>query len=79
MIYFAYRNSYLGVIYGLFATSFVLCGVLYNRLSHREKKQALKSQIKAPEQDGNGFSTCNGNVYQAIIKCNENPDQETTI
>uniref|UniRef100_A0A673IWC0 Solute carrier organic anion transporter family member n=1 Tax=Sinocyclocheilus rhinocerous TaxID=307959 RepID=A0A673IWC0_9TELE len=75
----AFRNSYLGVIYGLFAASFVLCGVLYNRLSHREKKRALKSQLKAPEQDGNGVSTGNRNVSSAIIKCDENPDQETTI
>uniref|UniRef100_A0A8C1N2B9 Solute carrier organic anion transporter family member n=1 Tax=Cyprinus carpio TaxID=7962 RepID=A0A8C1N2B9_CYPCA len=75
----AFRNSYLGVIYGLFAASFVLCGVLYNRLSHREKRRALKSQLKAPEQDGNGVSTGNRNVSSAIIKCDENPDLETTI
>uniref|UniRef100_A0A672R3X4 Solute carrier organic anion transporter family member n=1 Tax=Sinocyclocheilus grahami TaxID=75366 RepID=A0A672R3X4_SINGR len=75
----AFRNSYLGVIYGLFAASFVLCGVLYNRLSHREKNQALKSQLKAPEQDGNGVSTGNRNVSSSIIKCDEKPDQETTI
>ncbi|XP_043092931.1 solute carrier organic anion transporter family member 1C1-like [Puntigrus tetrazona] len=43
----AFRNYFLGVIYALFASSYVLCGVLYNRLAHRERKQALQSQLKA--------------------------------
>uniref|UniRef100_A0A8C1N734 Solute carrier organic anion transporter family member n=1 Tax=Cyprinus carpio TaxID=7962 RepID=A0A8C1N734_CYPCA len=75
----AFRNSFLGLIYGLYSLSYVLWGVLYNRLSHREKKLALKNQLKAPEQDGNGVSSGNRNVSLAFVKCSENPDQETII
>uniref|UniRef100_A0A673LK15 Solute carrier organic anion transporter family member n=1 Tax=Sinocyclocheilus rhinocerous TaxID=307959 RepID=A0A673LK15_9TELE len=75
----AFRNAFLGLIYGLYSLSYVLWGILYNRLSHREKKLALKNQLKAPEQDDNGVSSGNGNVSSAIVKCSENPDQETTI
>uniref|UniRef100_A0A672M1D5 Solute carrier organic anion transporter family member n=1 Tax=Sinocyclocheilus grahami TaxID=75366 RepID=A0A672M1D5_SINGR len=75
----AFRNAFLGLIYGLYSLSYVLWGILYNRLSHREKKLALKNQLKAPEQDDNGVSSDNGNVSSAIVKCSENPDQETTI
>ncbi|KAF4114491.1 solute carrier organic anion transporter family member 1C1-like [Onychostoma macrolepis] len=75
----AFRNSFLGLIYGLYSLSYVLWGVVYIRLSHREKKLALKNQLKALEQDGNGVSAGNGNVSSAIVKCSENPVQETTI
>ncbi|XP_043093075.1 solute carrier organic anion transporter family member 1C1-like isoform X2 [Puntigrus tetrazona] len=75
----AFRNSYLGAIFTLFTATFVLYGVLYIRLSHRERKQALKSQSKAPERDGIGVTTVNRNVSSTILKCDENPDQETTI
>ncbi|XDV25314.1 hypothetical protein PO909_029247 [Leuciscus waleckii] len=75
----AFRNSFLGLIYGLYASSYLLWGIMYNRLSHREKKLALKAQLKAPEQDGSGVSNGNMNAPSAIVKCNENPDQETTI
>uniref|UniRef100_A0A8C1SEB7 Solute carrier organic anion transporter family member n=1 Tax=Cyprinus carpio TaxID=7962 RepID=A0A8C1SEB7_CYPCA len=75
----AFRNYFLGVIYGLSAVFFVLWGVLYNRLSHRENKRALKAQLKAPELDGNCVSSCNGNGSSAIIKCYESPEQETSI
>uniref|UniRef100_A0A671QWG1 Solute carrier organic anion transporter family member n=1 Tax=Sinocyclocheilus anshuiensis TaxID=1608454 RepID=A0A671QWG1_9TELE len=75
----AFRNAFLGLIYGLYSLSYVLWGILYNRLSHREKKLALKNQLKAQEQDDNGVSSGNGNVSSAIVKCSENPDQETTI
>nr|AAI39696.1 Zgc:163027 protein [Danio rerio] len=74
----AFRNAFLGLIYALYSSSYLLFGLLYNRLSHREKKQALKDQLKAPEQDNCGVSTTNGNASSAIVKC-ENPDQETTI
>ncbi|NP_001335015.1 solute carrier organic anion transporter family, member 1D1 isoform X1 [Danio rerio] len=74
----AFRNAFLGLIYALYSSSYLLFGLLYNRLSHREKKQALKDQLKAPEQDSCGVSTTNGNASSAIVKC-ENPDQETTI
>lgn len=77
--FFPYRNSFLGLIYGLYAASYLLWGVLYNRLSHLEKKLKLKDQLKAPEQDDSGVPNGNGNVPSAIVKCNENPDQETTI
>ncbi|XP_067284635.1 solute carrier organic anion transporter family, member 1D1 [Pseudorasbora parva] len=75
----AFRNSFLGLIYGLYASSYFMWGLLYNRLSHREKKLALMNQLKSPEQDGNGVSNGNVNVPSAIVKCNDNPDQETTI
>ncbi|XP_026065969.1 solute carrier organic anion transporter family member 1C1-like isoform X1 [Carassius auratus] len=75
----AFRNAFLGLIYGLYSLSYVLWGVLYNRLSHREKKLAIKNRLKAPEQDDNGVSSGNRNVSSAIVKCSENPDQETTI
>ncbi|KAK9976133.1 hypothetical protein ABG768_021339 [Culter alburnus] len=75
----AFRNSFLGLVYGLYAASYLLWGVLYNRLSHLQKKLTLKEQLKAQEQDGSGVSNGNGNVPSAIVKCNENPDQETTI
>ncbi|XP_073695059.1 solute carrier organic anion transporter family member 1C1-like isoform X1 [Garra rufa] len=75
----AFRNTFLGLIYGLYSLSYVLWGVLYIKLSRHEKKLALKNQLKAPEQDGSGVSTSNGNVSSAIVKCSENPDQETTI
>ncbi|KAL1276066.1 hypothetical protein QQF64_035689, partial [Cirrhinus molitorella] len=75
----AFRNAFLGLIYGLYSLSYVLWGILYVKLSRREKKLALKNQLKAPEPDGNGVSTSNGNVSSAIVKCSENPDQETTI
>lgn len=73
------RNYFLGVIYGLSAVFFVLWGVLYNRLSHRENKRALKAELKAPELDGNCVSTGNGNGSSAIIKGYESPEQETSI
>ncbi|XP_043093078.1 solute carrier organic anion transporter family, member 1D1 [Puntigrus tetrazona] len=75
----AFRNAFLGLIYGLYSLSYILWGVVYVKLSHREKKLALMNQLKAPEQDGNGVSAGNGNVSSAIVKCSENPDQETTI
>uniref|UniRef100_A0A8C1R398 Solute carrier organic anion transporter family member n=1 Tax=Cyprinus carpio TaxID=7962 RepID=A0A8C1R398_CYPCA len=75
----AFRNAFLGLIYGLYSLSYILWGVVYIRLSHREKKLALKNQLKAPEQDGNGVSAGNGNASSAIVKCGENADQETTI
>uniref|UniRef100_A0A673IWC5 Solute carrier organic anion transporter family member n=1 Tax=Sinocyclocheilus rhinocerous TaxID=307959 RepID=A0A673IWC5_9TELE len=75
----AFRNAFLGLIYGLYSLSYILWGVVYIRLSHREKKLALKNQLKAPEQDDNGVSAGNGNTSSATVKCSENPDQETTI
>ncbi|XP_050963212.1 solute carrier organic anion transporter family member 1C1-like [Labeo rohita] len=75
----AFRNAFLGLIYGLYSLSYLLWGVLYYKLCRREKKLALKNQLIAPEQDGNGVSAGNGNVSSAIVKCSENPDQETTI
>ncbi|XP_026081032.1 solute carrier organic anion transporter family, member 1D1 [Carassius auratus] len=75
----SFRNAFLGLIYGLYSLSYILWGVVYIRLSHREKKLALKNQLKAPEQDANDVSVGNGNVSSAIVKCSENPDQETTI
>uniref|UniRef100_A0A8C1YRD9 Solute carrier organic anion transporter family member n=1 Tax=Cyprinus carpio TaxID=7962 RepID=A0A8C1YRD9_CYPCA len=75
----AFRNAFLGLIYGLYSLSYILWGVVYIRLSHREKKLALKNQLKTPEQDGNGVSAGNGNASSAIVKCGENADQETTI
>ncbi|KAI7797257.1 putative solute carrier organic anion transporter family member 1C1-like [Triplophysa rosa] len=73
----AFRNTFLGLIYGLYTLSYLLWGVLYNRLSHRQKKLDLKNQLN---QDGTAVAT-NGseNAPSAIVKCSENPDQETTI
>lgn len=78
-LFLPYRNSFFGLIYGLYASSYLLWGIMYNRLSRREKKLALKEQLKASEQDGSGLSNGNMNSSSAIVKCNENPDQETTI
>ncbi|XP_051547108.1 solute carrier organic anion transporter family member 1C1-like [Myxocyprinus asiaticus] len=76
----AFRNTFLGLIYGLYTLSYLLWGILYNRLSHREKKLTLKEQLKAPDQDGNDVAANgNGNAPSAIVKCKEDPDQETTI
>ncbi|XP_065130834.2 solute carrier organic anion transporter family, member 1D1 [Paramisgurnus dabryanus] len=76
----AFRNTFLGLIYGLYSVSYLIWGLLYNRLSHRQKKLDLKQQLKASNQDGTGVAT-NGsaNAPSAIVKCIENPDQETTI
>jgi len=79
LFFLSYRNAFLGLIYGLYAISYLLWGIMYNRLSRREKKLALKDQLKAPEQDDSGVSNGNMNAPSAIVKCNENPDQETTI
>ncbi|KAA0721170.1 Solute carrier organic anion transporter family member 1C1 [Triplophysa tibetana] len=73
----AFRNTFLGLIYGLYALSYLLWGVLYNRLSHRQKKIDLKNQLN--QDDTTRAINGSGHAPSAIIKCSENPDQETTI
>ncbi|TRY58391.1 hypothetical protein DNTS_018480 [Danionella cerebrum] len=73
----AFRNAFLGLIYGFYSLTNLLAILLYYRLSHQEKKRALTEQLKSPEQDG--VSANNGNMSSAIVKYIEDPDQETTI
>ncbi|XP_067110215.1 solute carrier organic anion transporter family member 1C1-like [Osmerus mordax] len=48
----AFRVTFLGLIYGLYTLSYLLWGVLYHRLSKRQKKLALRSQAKAAALEG---------------------------
>ncbi|KAI4899806.1 hypothetical protein NFI96_013759, partial [Prochilodus magdalenae] len=75
----AFRATFLGLIYGLYSLSYLLWGLLYNRLSHRHKKQALQNQAKDTVQEGNGVTSSNGNGPVALVKCKEDLDKETTI
>ncbi|XP_076860863.1 solute carrier organic anion transporter family, member 1D1 [Brachyhypopomus gauderio] len=75
----AFRARFLGLIYGLYSLSYVLWGLLYYRLSRRHKRQALKDQAKAMEQESKGTASSNGNASSAFVKCKEELDRETTI
>ncbi|KAL6459880.1 hypothetical protein MHYP_G00316390 [Metynnis hypsauchen] len=71
----AFRSTFLGLVYGLYSLSYVLWAMLYNRLAHRHKQEAMQNQVKDTEQEAGG----NENGPAAIVKCKENLDKETTI
>uniref|UniRef100_A0A8B9RAZ5 Solute carrier organic anion transporter family member n=1 Tax=Astyanax mexicanus TaxID=7994 RepID=A0A8B9RAZ5_ASTMX len=75
----AFRATFLGLIYGLYTLSYLLCGLVYNRLSHRHKQQTVEKQAKEAEQEGKGTVNGDKNGPTAIIKCKEDLDKETTI
>ncbi|XP_072530308.1 solute carrier organic anion transporter family, member 1D1 [Salminus brasiliensis] len=75
----AFRSTFLGLIYGLYALSYLLCGLVYNRLSHRHKQETMEKQAKETQQEGNGTVNGNGNGPGAFVKCKEDLDRETTI
>ncbi|XP_062852544.1 solute carrier organic anion transporter family member 1C1-like [Trichomycterus rosablanca] len=73
----AFRMTFLGLIYGLYALTMILSVVLFRKLSHRQKQQMLENQGKATEQDTPG--TVNGKPTSAIVKCKDELDKETSI
>uniref|UniRef100_A0A4W4G404 Solute carrier organic anion transporter family member n=1 Tax=Electrophorus electricus TaxID=8005 RepID=A0A4W4G404_ELEEL len=75
----AFRTRFLGLIYGLYSLSYLLYGLLYNRLAHQQKCEALQNQEKAMEQEDNGTASSNGNAPLAFVKCKEDLHKETTI
>ncbi|XP_031438511.1 solute carrier organic anion transporter family member 1C1-like [Clupea harengus] len=66
---FAFRARFLGMIYGLYALSYLLWGVLYRTLVKRQRKLALKTQAK-----GQGANGCRDEG-----KSKEELERETTI
>ena len=65
----SYRARFLGMIYGLYALSYLLWGVLYRTLVKRQRKLALKTQAK-----GQGANGCRDEG-----KSKEELERETTI
>ncbi|TSK13160.1 Solute carrier organic anion transporter family member 1C1 [Bagarius yarrelli] len=75
----AFRVTFLGLIYGLSALSFLLWTLLYKKISYRQRKLALQNQDKAAEQEANNMAKDTGNAPSAIVKCKEELDKETSI
>uniref|UniRef100_A0AAR2L848 Solute carrier organic anion transporter family member n=1 Tax=Pygocentrus nattereri TaxID=42514 RepID=A0AAR2L848_PYGNA len=71
----AFRSRFLGLVYGLYSLSYVLSAMLFNRLAHRHRQEAIQNQAKDMEQEAGS----NVNGPAAIVKCKENLDKETTI
>ncbi|KAJ8261969.1 hypothetical protein GJAV_G00160590 [Gymnothorax javanicus] len=76
----AFRNVFLGLIYGLYSTSFLLWGVLYSRLVKRHKKLALRKPAKTCEQENSTMNNANGNtISQENLKNDMEPASESAI
>lgn len=54
----AFRSRFLGMIYGLYALSYVLWGVLYRTLVRRQKKLALRALAEGKETNGGAKISC---------------------
>uniref|UniRef100_A0AAY4BF53 Solute carrier organic anion transporter family member n=1 Tax=Denticeps clupeoides TaxID=299321 RepID=A0AAY4BF53_9TELE len=68
----AFRSRFLGLIYGLYALSYVLWALLYKRLVQRHKKKAAEPE--AVNQEGNDDSSKN-----TQDETGQEPEKETNI
>ncbi|XP_063073109.1 solute carrier organic anion transporter family, member 1D1 [Engraulis encrasicolus] len=59
----AFRSRFLGLMYGLYALSYVLWGVLYRTLVKRQRK--LANRAKEEEQAANGVAASPANIQIA--------------
>ncbi|XP_017350201.1 solute carrier organic anion transporter family member 1C1 [Ictalurus punctatus] len=74
-----FRMTFLGLIYGLSSLTLLLWMLVFNRLSHRQRQQALQNQAKGTEPEANNIASDNGNAPLAFVKCKEELDKETSI
>ncbi|KAJ8381910.1 hypothetical protein SKAU_G00026880 [Synaphobranchus kaupii] len=76
----AFRSTFLGLIYALYSSSFLLWGVLYRSLVKRHKKLALRDQAKNGGQEEGAVDNANGNtVSEANLKNGIEQESECTI
>lgn len=77
----AFRSRFLGLIYGLYALSWLLWGVLYRTLVKRQRKLALRAQANGQDANAEGKGA-NGVPKESCPdggKTKEELDKETTI
>ncbi|KAL2102535.1 hypothetical protein ACEWY4_001703 [Coilia grayii] len=81
----AFRARFLGLMYGLYALSSLLWGLLYCTLVKRQRKLALRAQAK--DQAANGVAQAEGQPVNGVAKdggpegdkSKEEQERETTI
>ncbi|XP_064199225.1 solute carrier organic anion transporter family member 1C1-like [Anguilla rostrata] len=76
----AFRNAFLGLIYGLYSASILLWGVLYASLVRRHKKLALREKAKPCGQEEGAVNNVNGKaVSEANLKNGTEPESECAV
>ncbi|XP_061107375.1 solute carrier organic anion transporter family member 1C1-like [Conger conger] len=76
----AFRNAFLGLIYGMYSASFLLWAALYRSLVKKCKKQALQDRAEkcVPEEDEKNNVNGNG-VSEANLKDGVEPESECAL